>query len=49
VLECIEPERVTFTTDCGMKQLPRPVAAAKLRSLVGGAEIVRRELEGERS
>ena len=44
VLEHIEPERVTLTTDCGMKQLPRPCAVQKLRSLVDGAAIVRREL-----
>ncbi|MGH7285985.1 MAG: hypothetical protein ACRELY_31075, partial [Polyangiaceae bacterium] len=45
VLAVIAPERVTLTTDCGMKQLPRPCASEKLRSLVRGAEIVRRELE----
>jgi 5-methyltetrahydropteroyltriglutamate--homocysteine methyltransferase len=45
-LEFIEPDRVTLTTDCGMKQLPRAVAAAKLHSLTAGAEIVRAELEG---
>lgn len=44
VLEHIEPERVTITTDCGLKQLPRPCAAQKLRALVAGTEIVRREL-----
>lgn len=44
VLEHIEPERVALTTDCGMKQLPRPCAVEKLKSLVAGAEIVRREL-----
>ena len=44
VLAHIEPERVTLTTDCGLKQLPRPVALEKLRSLVAGAAIVRREL-----
>ena len=42
----IEPERVTLTTDCGLKQLPRVVAVQKLRALVEGAAIVRRELEG---
>ena len=47
ILEYIGPERVTLTTDCGMKQLPRPVALAKLGSLVEGAKIVRRELTGE--
>ena len=40
----IEPERVTLTTDCGLKQLPRVVAIQKLRALVEGAAIVRREL-----
>lgn len=44
VLEHIEPERVTLTTDCGMKQLPRPCAVQKLHALVQGAEIVRKEL-----
>jgi len=47
VLRHIEPERVTVTTDCGMKQLPRPCAAQKLRALVEGARIVRRELGRE--
>jgi len=45
VLKHIEPERVTLTTDCGMKQLPRHCAVEKLRSLVEGAAIVRRELK----
>jgi methionine synthase II (cobalamin-independent) len=49
VLRHISPERVTLTTDCGMKQLPRPCARQKLRSLVAGAAIVRRELTGEKS
>ncbi len=44
VLEHVAPERVTLTTDCGMKQLPRPVAVAKLKSLAAGAAIVREEL-----
>jgi 5-methyltetrahydropteroyltriglutamate--homocysteine methyltransferase len=44
VLEHIEPERVTLTTDCGMKQLPRTCAAQKLAALVRGADIVRQEL-----
>jgi 5-methyltetrahydropteroyltriglutamate--homocysteine methyltransferase len=46
ILDHVGPERVTLTTDCGMKQLPRPVAVGKLRSLVAGAAIVRRELTG---
>jgi 5-methyltetrahydropteroyltriglutamate--homocysteine methyltransferase len=44
VLKHIEPERVTLTTDCGLKQLPRVVAVQKLRALAEGASIVRREL-----
>ena len=39
-------EQVTVTTDCGMKQLPRYCAVNKLRSLVAGTAIVRRELTG---
>jgi 5-methyltetrahydropteroyltriglutamate--homocysteine methyltransferase len=30
--------------DCGMKYLPRETAFAKLRALVDGTKIVRREL-----
>ncbi len=45
VLAHIEPERVTLTTDCGLKQLPRVVAVQKLRALVEGAAIVRAELK----
>jgi methionine synthase II (cobalamin-independent) len=44
VLKHIEAERVTLTTDCGLKQLPRVVAAQKLRALAEGVTIVRKEL-----
>jgi 5-methyltetrahydropteroyltriglutamate--homocysteine methyltransferase len=44
VLRHIDPARVTITTDCGMKQLPRTVAQQKLRSLVEGTQVVRREV-----
>jgi 5-methyltetrahydropteroyltriglutamate--homocysteine methyltransferase len=44
VLEVVPAERVYFTTDCGMRVLPRLVAKEKLRSLVRAAEIVRGEL-----
>jgi 5-methyltetrahydropteroyltriglutamate--homocysteine methyltransferase len=43
-LPFIAPENVIVSTDCGMKYLPREVAFGKLRSLVKGAEIMRREL-----
>ncbi len=46
VLRLVPPERVSLTTDCGMKQLPRPVAFQKLRALTAGARIVRAELGG---
>ncbi|HEY0253602.1 MAG TPA: cobalamin-independent methionine synthase II family protein [Kofleriaceae bacterium] len=45
VLAHIEADRVTLTTDCGLKQLPRVVAIQKLKALVEGAAIVRRELK----
>jgi 5-methyltetrahydropteroyltriglutamate--homocysteine methyltransferase len=48
LLAVIEPERITLTTDCGMKQLPRVVARNKLNSLVAGARIVRAELTGKK-
>ena len=48
VLDVVDPERVTLTTDCGMKQLPRTVARAKLGSLADGAALVRAELTGSR-
>ena len=44
VLEVLPAERLTITTDCGMKQLPRVCAIGKLRSLVEGTAIVRKEL-----
>jgi 5-methyltetrahydropteroyltriglutamate--homocysteine methyltransferase len=48
VLRHIEPERVTLTTDCGLKQLPRVCAREKLRALAEGARIVRAELAASR-
>jgi 5-methyltetrahydropteroyltriglutamate--homocysteine methyltransferase len=48
VLKFVPPDRVTVTTDCGMKQLPRTCAVGKLRALVAGTELVRREVLGSR-
>ena len=42
--EFVSPNRLNLAPDCGMWHLPRPVAFAKLRALVQGAEIVIREL-----
>jgi 5-methyltetrahydropteroyltriglutamate--homocysteine methyltransferase len=46
VLEHIEPERVTLSTDCGLKALPRFCAYEKLRALCRAAARVRAELAG---
>ena len=46
-LEVVPPERLGLSTDCGLINLPRRVAQAKLRSLVEGANIVRAELTAQ--
>jgi 5-methyltetrahydropteroyltriglutamate--homocysteine methyltransferase len=43
-LRYVPPERLKIAPDCGMKYLPRDVAAAKLRALVAGTRLVRAEL-----
>jgi 5-methyltetrahydropteroyltriglutamate--homocysteine methyltransferase len=45
-LPYIDAKRLTIGPDCGMKYLPRESAFGKLKSLVAGAAIVRKELEG---
>jgi 5-methyltetrahydropteroyltriglutamate--homocysteine methyltransferase len=45
-LKHVAPERLVAAPDCGMKYLPRARAFGKLRALVDGAAIVRRELTG---
>jgi len=47
VIAAVPPERVTLSTDCGMKPLARMVAKMKLRALAEGAQIVRKELRGK--
>jgi len=44
VLEVIPATRVFVLTDCGCFHLPRDVAFAKLKSMVEGTRIVRKEL-----
>jgi 5-methyltetrahydropteroyltriglutamate--homocysteine methyltransferase len=39
----VPAERLTIAPDCGMKYLPRDVAFAKMKAMVQGADIVRRE------
>ncbi|MEY4846029.1 MAG: hypothetical protein RL312_2310 [Pseudomonadota bacterium] len=43
----IDPARIILAPDCGMKYLPRDVAFGKMRAMVEGAAIVRREVIGE--
>jgi 5-methyltetrahydropteroyltriglutamate--homocysteine methyltransferase len=43
-LPYIAPERIVVAPDCGLKYLPRAVAFGKMRAMVAGAAIVRREL-----
>ncbi len=42
----VAPERLLACTDCGLMPRSRAAAAGKMRSLVAGAAIVRRELGG---
>ncbi|MBS4728722.1 cobalamin-independent methionine synthase II family protein [Mycobacterium sp. SM1] len=44
VLEFVPAERLGLSTDCGLINLPRMVAASKLRALADGAAIVRKTL-----
>jgi 5-methyltetrahydropteroyltriglutamate--homocysteine methyltransferase len=43
-LPFVSPERLVIAPDCGLKYLPRDVAYGKMRAMVQGAAIVRREL-----
>src|SRR5215510_8667242 len=43
-LPYVPAERIVVAPDCGLKYLPRDVAFGKMRAMVAGAEIVRREL-----
>ncbi len=47
ILEYVPAERLGLTTDCGLINLPRMIAASKLRALADGAAIVRKELTGK--
>src|SRR5919201_419410 len=46
-LKYIEPERVSVTPDCGFSQTARFIARRKLKNMVEGVRIVRRELKEE--
>jgi 5-methyltetrahydropteroyltriglutamate--homocysteine methyltransferase len=42
----VEAERLVIAPDCGMKYLPHDVAFGKMKAMVDGAAIVRKELAG---
>jgi 5-methyltetrahydropteroyltriglutamate--homocysteine methyltransferase len=44
LLRLVSPERLWVNPDCGLWETPRRAAAAKLRAMVEGARVVRREL-----
>jgi 5-methyltetrahydropteroyltriglutamate--homocysteine methyltransferase len=43
-LQVVPPERIVVAPDCGMKYLPRAVAFGKMKAMVDGAALMRREL-----
>ncbi|MDE0172648.1 MAG: 5-methyltetrahydropteroyltriglutamate--homocysteine methyltransferase [Defluviicoccus sp.] len=45
-LEVLPPERIVVAPDCGMKYLDRDTALGKLKAMVAGTDIVRKEIEG---
>jgi 5-methyltetrahydropteroyltriglutamate--homocysteine methyltransferase len=47
VIKHVPPEKVTLSSDCGMKPLARMVAKMKLHALTEGARIVRKEVGGK--
>jgi 5-methyltetrahydropteroyltriglutamate--homocysteine methyltransferase len=42
----VPAERIVVAPDCGLKYLPRAIAFGKMRAMVAGAAIVRREIAG---
>jgi 5-methyltetrahydropteroyltriglutamate--homocysteine methyltransferase len=43
-LPYVPPDRIIVAPDCGLKYLPRDVAFGKMKAMVEGARIVRKEL-----
>ncbi len=42
----VDASKIIVAPDCGLKYLPREVADGKMRAMVEGAKIVRKELAG---
>ncbi len=47
--EVVPPERLVINPDCGLRNLPGPVARAKLAAMVTGTAVARQELAGTRA
>lgn len=45
-LKHVDADKIVVAPDCGLKYLPREVAFGKMRAMVEGAKIVRKELGG---
>jgi 5-methyltetrahydropteroyltriglutamate--homocysteine methyltransferase len=45
-LQHVAPERLWVVPDCGLWETPRAAAVAKLRAMVAGTRLIRRELGG---
>ena len=43
-LPYVEATKIVVAPDCGLKYLPREVAFGKMRAMVEGARVVRREM-----
>jgi 5-methyltetrahydropteroyltriglutamate--homocysteine methyltransferase len=46
LLRSVRPDKLWIVPDCGFFQLPRWLCQQKLRAMVEGTRVVRRELEG---
>jgi 5-methyltetrahydropteroyltriglutamate--homocysteine methyltransferase len=46
-MQVVPPEQLVINPDCGFWETPRWIAFRKLRAMVEGTKIVRRELEGK--
>jgi len=44
-LRHVKPENAIVAPDCGMKYLPREVAYGKLKAMVDGAKLLRKEYQ----
>jgi 5-methyltetrahydropteroyltriglutamate--homocysteine methyltransferase len=42
----VDADRLVIAPDCGLKYLPRDTAFGKMKAMVDGAAIVRKELAG---